>query len=332
MNKIKVLIVGGAGYIGGGITDCFNEFNVDCEEYYKPFFDFTVFDNLTYETRFLKQVKFIYGDVRDTELLKTIIPKFDIIIWLAAIVGDGACQINVNLTNTINYESVKWLVDNFGDKKIIFTSTCSVYGINHNLIDEEATPNPLSLYAETKLLAEQYIVKNCKDYLIFRLGTLFGLSDTYSRIRFDLVVNILSLKATRGETLQVFGGEQWRPLLHVNDVANAIYFGLTNNIKGLYNLSSSNARISDITTEIKKVIPTCITEETDLKFEDLRNYKVKNDKFLSIKSLKEGWSWLPNYTLSNGIEEIVNLVRDNRVVNPYDPIYSNVAHIGAMYK
>ena len=105
-------------------------------------------------------------------------------------------------------------------KRIIFLSTCSVYGAQDGLLDEESSINPLSEYASSKIQAEEYLKDT--NSVIFRLGTLFGISDEFSRIRLDLVVNILVTKALTDEKLTVFGGEQWRPLLHVNDVANAI--------------------------------------------------------------------------------------------------------------
>ncbi|SVC61674.1 uncharacterized protein METZ01_LOCUS314528, partial [marine metagenome] len=259
----KILIVGGAGYIGGHMTDLLKSLN----------YEVCVYDSLVYESRYLKDVYFINGDIRDKSKLRRVLPKYDLVIWLAALVGDGACAVNPILTNEINYETVKWLVDNYANK-IIFTSTCSVYGINNSLINEDSATNPQSVYAETKLKAEQYILDNQNDYIIFRLGTLFGLGDYFSRVRLDLVVNILSKKATMGETLNVFGGEQWRPLLHVKDVANAVIFSLKNDLKGLYNLSYNNYQIKEIANEIKEIIPKTEIHYSEKQFEDLRNYKV----------------------------------------------------------
>ena len=123
---------------------------------------------------YFKNVDFIFGDVRNKSLLKKEIDRNDIIVWLAAIVGDGACAVNPKLTESINEKSVKWLVDNYGStKKIIFMSTCSVYGVNNGLLDENTEPYPVSDYARTKLNAEQYIVDNAKKYLIFRLTVYF---------------------------------------------------------------------------------------------------------------------------------------------------------------
>jgi len=307
----KVLITGGAGYIGGYMTEIFT----DKEEY-----DITVYDNLLYETRYLKDVNFIYGDIRDTGKMGKIINDYDIIIWLAAIVGDGACAVNEALSEDINFNTVKWLVDNYTKGTIIFTSTCSVYGMNKNLIDEEAKPNPLSVYAATKLQAEQYIVKNAKDYVIFRLGTLYGIGDSHSRLRFDLVVNILTLRAVQGESLTVFGGQQWRPILHVRDVAYATLYCIENNIRGLFNLSELNVEISELSGTIKRLLPETKVIYQDMKFEDLRDYKVKNNRFLET-------GWKPRFSLDEGILEMIKVFSEGRVKNLADPVYSNVEYL-----
>ena len=216
-NMDKILIIGGSGYIGGYLTDLITK-SPSTKNYnlLKP----AVLDNLIYEDRFLKEVDFYNIDVRDVKELDKVIHNYKVVVLLAALVGDPACAVDKQLSYDINVTPVKG--------KIIFTSTCSVYGKNDDLIDENATPNPLSIYAETKLEAEQYLFSKRPDSLIFRLGTLYGVGDSHSRLRLDLVVNVLTLKASLGDTLKVFGGEQWRPLLHVKDVANAILFGISN--------------------------------------------------------------------------------------------------------
>jgi nucleoside-diphosphate-sugar epimerase len=312
--KEKVLIVGGCGYIGGFLTDHLSHNN----------YDITIYDNLLFETRFLKKCNFIFGDIRDYKKLSKIIHNHDVIVWLAGLVGDGACSVNPELTKTLNVDTVKWLVDNYRGK-IVFPSTCSVYGMNNNLISEDAKSNPLSLYAATKLEAERYVLENKDDALIFRLGTLFGLGDRHSRMRLDLVSNILSMKAALGKPLTVFGGEQWRPLLHVRDVSTAILHGLENNISGLYNLSYKNYIISDLAKEILKQVPSCEVTYTDMKFEDLRNYRVTNDKILST-----GWS--PKYSLEFGISQIVDLIKQGRIKNVSDLVYSNAAYMKKLHE
>ena len=112
MDNIKVLVVGGAGYIGGAVTDFLTKRNIP----------FTVYDSLLYEQHYLKPVDFVYGDVRDTEKLKKLLKDYTHVIWLAAIVGDAACQVRPELTIAINQESVRWLAENY-DGRIVFAST-----------------------------------------------------------------------------------------------------------------------------------------------------------------------------------------------------------------
>ena len=160
------------------------------------------------------------------------------------------------------------------------------------------------------------MVENATNYLIFRLGTLYGLGDEHSRIRLDLVANVLAYKAAVGQALSVFGGDQWRPLLHVKDVGEAVAFCLENNITGLYNLSENNYRIREIAEKIKESIPNTEVSYTAMEFEDQRNYKVKNEKILST-------GWTPKHTLKEGVEEMARIFREGRISEPTDPIYSN---------
>ena len=162
---MNVLVVGGAGYLGGAVTDLLmdSQYNV------------RVYDSLLYEEEYRKPVDFVFGDVRDAVLLKPQLQWADVVVWLAAIVGDGACAADPELTVDVNEGSVVWLVRNF-DRRIIFTSTCSVYGANEGVLDEDSPLNPLSLYARTKLNAERHLANS--PAIIFRLGTLFGVADT----------------------------------------------------------------------------------------------------------------------------------------------------------
>lgn len=307
--KEKILIVGGAGYIGGYMSDLLK---------FKGY-DITIYDNLTYEERYLKNVPFIFGDIRNQEKLGKIINDFDIVVWLAAIVGDGACDKNKLVSTDINLNSVKWLADNYRGK-VIFMSTCSVYGLNNDLLDENSPLNPLSHYALTKVEAEKVITSKLNNYLIFRLGTLYGLGDRHSRTRLDLVVNILSKKAAHKEPLLVFGGGQWRPLMHVKDVAHATLFGIENDVTGLYNLSNRNYKVCDIAAQIKKNFPDSVINYSNIKFEDLRNYRVTSDKYKSL-------GWQPKYDLNYGIHEVYRVMKDNRIKHPNDIIYSNASYI-----
>lgn len=308
----RIMIVGGAGYIGGYLTDYLNTIGKQM----------LVYDKLVYENRYLKDVPFVLGDITDTDKLGRTIEEWepDVVVWLAALVGDGACQVDPALTKKVNFDSVKWLTDNY-DGKIVFTSTCSVYGINDEIITEKDETNPLSVYASTKLEAEQYLLKNSDNCLIFRLGTLFGISDRHSRLRLDLVANILTLKAVRGEALSVFGGEQWRPLLHVKDVARAINHGIRNEITGLYNLHSDNYTIKELAEKIVEVVnPEATINYEDMPFEDLRNYKVSSTSYRNK-------GWYPSLTIEEGINELASILKDGRIKDTSDSVYSNARYI-----
>jgi len=306
---MKILVVGGAGYIGGYLSDCLisSGYNV------------TVYDSLLFENRFMKEVDFVRGDIRDKRRLRPLLESHDVVVWLAALVGDGACAVDAPLTRELNVSCVKWLVDSYSGK-IVFPSTCSVYGINNGLILEDALPNPLSLYAATKLEAEQYILKHANNPTVFRLGTLYGIGDLHSRIRLDLVVNILSMRAACGEPLTVFGGEQWRPLLHVRDAAEAIVYSIQNDITGLYNLSHNNYQIRDLAQLIAKKVSSTRIEYVDMKFEDLRNYRVDNSKVLAT-------GWKPKYSLEYGIEQIRQVINEERLKDIDDIVYSNARYM-----
>ncbi|MHC4238302.1 MAG: NAD-dependent epimerase/dehydratase family protein, partial [Planctomycetota bacterium] len=226
---MNILVVGGAGYIGGAVTDILTTTDHSVR----------VYDSLVYEESYRKPVEFIYGDVRDCERLKRQLDWADGVIWLAALVGDGACEVNPQLSVDINQGTVKWLAENYSGR-IIFTSTCSVYGAQNSILTEESPNIPLSVYATTKLAAEGYLKDG--NALVFRLGTLFGVSDLFARLRLDLVVNVLTVRAAIEGQLVVFGGDQFRPLLHVKDVAKAIVDYIDTEYTGIYNLHRQNVR------------------------------------------------------------------------------------------
>jgi len=300
---MKVLIVGGAGYVGGGIVDLLSKEN-----------EVTVYDSLIYENSYRKNVDFIFGDIRDYKKINNILDQYDAVIWLAALVGDGACAINPALTHEINSETVKNLAKNFKGK-IVFLSTCSVYGAQEGVLDESSEVNPLSEYASSKLIAEKYLADS--DSIIFRLGTLFGIGDKFSRIRLDLVVNILTTKAYIDKKMSVFGGEQWRPLLHVKDVANAIGHTLDTQTNGVFNLHYKNFKIIEIANEIKNKINDVEIETTPLPFQDARNYQVSSEK------LKDATGFQATVDLTQGIDEMYELISSNRIKDINDPRYSN---------
>lgn len=301
----NVLVVGGAGYIGGWLTDRIRDAGHDVR----------VFDILLYEDQYLKEVDFVHGSILEREALEPHLEWADAVVWLAAMVGDGACALDPELTRAINVDSVRWLRETF-DGRIVFMSTCSVYGAQDGLLTEESPLNPLSLYAETKAEAEQALAGS--DSIIFRLGTIYGLSDTYSRIRMDLVLNLLTVKALLHGRISVFGGDQYRPLLHVRDVAEAVVPTLFSDHRGIFNLDSENVTIRGLAERISAFYPDVEAEFTDMPFQDLRNYRVASDR------AREAFGFDPQLTVEDGIRQIAQVVMEGRVRDTSAPRYSNL--------
>ncbi len=305
---MKVLITGGAGYLGGALTDLL----------LKTKHEVRVYDALMYEEAYLKEVPFVLGDIRNKAHLKEQLKWADAVVWLAAIVGDGACALNPDISTEVNQETVKWLARNF-DGRIIFMSTCSVYGAQDGILSEGSPTDPLSVYAVTKLAAEKYLQD--KNAIIFRLGTLFGLGDTYSRIRLDLVVNTLTTRAIIDGKLKVFGGEQYRPLLHVKDAAQAVADNLETDHAGIFNLHKENVKILDLAREVEKEIPDIEFEIVEMKFQDSRNYKASSQKAL------DAFGFSPQYGAIDGIKEVKKLISERRIKDLNNPRYSNQGYL-----
>jgi nucleoside-diphosphate-sugar epimerase len=306
----KVLVVGGSGYIGG----------LTCDYLIRDGFDVTVYDNLLYENRYLKDIKFIYGDIRDTEKLYEISNDFDVIVLMAALVGDPACSVDHKLTEEINFQSIKNFCEVVSPTKhLVFMSTCSVYGAQDGLLNEESGTNPLSSYASTKLAAEKYIQQ--KNGTIFRLGTVFGLGDTYSRLRMDLVVNVLTMKAIKDGEITINGGEQWRPIISVKDIAEYVVEACDKKHSGIFVLAKENVLIKELGERIIDIIPNTKINYTEISFQDARNYKVDNSKSLEVFDYK------PKVTVEEEVLRMVKMFKEGRVINPEDKVYHNGAFL-----
>jgi len=301
---MNVLVVGGAGYVGGAVTELLMQSN----------HAYRVYDALLYEESYRKQVDFVYGDVRDTDSLLPHLKWADAVIWLAALVGDGACGLNPEISVSINQESLKWLAQHY-DGRIIFMSTCSVYGAQDAVLDETSPTGPLSVYAGTKLAAEEYLKP--KNAIIFRLGTLFGVGDLFARIRMDLVVNTLTARAYRQGKISVFGGDQFRPLLHVKDAANAAVGNVATKPTGVFNLARQNVRIVDLAYQVRNHFPDLIVDQTPMKFQDARNYRASSEKAQKVLGFKAV------YSIDDGIDEIKELLESHRLKDVDNPRYTN---------
>ncbi len=308
----RVLVVGGAGYIGGLVVDLLQSAN----------YDVTVYDGLLYESRYLKPCNFVHGDIRDTNKLTTEAHKHDYVIFLAGLVGDPACQVNVKATEDINFHAVRDFVARFSHtKKLIFISTCSVYGAQDDTLDETSPTSPLSAYASTKLAAEQCV----EDFggTIFRLGTVYGPGDSYSRIRLDLVVNLLTARAIKHKKIAIFGGSQWRPIISAYDVAEYILEACERDLPGIFVLSKENVLLSELGQRVAQCIEGTELVYNSIPFQDFRNYKVDNSK-----SLRD-FRYRATRTVEHEVFRLESLIKQGRIKNLEETIYSNGAYLKA---
>ena len=259
----KVLITGGAGYLGSTLTE------VLLSKGYKV----TVLDNLVYKQLSLtsfchnKNFELIVGDVRDSQLLSDLVEKNDIIVPLAAIVGMPACKKDPELTVAVNYEQIVDIVNfMWKDQKLLVPNTNSQYGSSETIITEESPFNPLSLYAQTKCDAEKAVLDSGNG-ISLRLATVFGVS---YRQRMDLLVNDFVYRAFTDEFLVLFESHFLRNYVHVRDVAKA-FVHLIENYKNLNNnaynvgLTSANMSKLQLAQKIKEYVPNLTIIEEQFK-------------------------------------------------------------------
>jgi nucleoside-diphosphate-sugar epimerase len=295
---MKVLITGGAGYLGSTLA----------EHLLDRGHSVTVLDNLMYKQLSLlhlfKQPKFnfILGDVRDLKLLQEQVKLADVVIPLAAIVGMPACKANPELTVQVNYEQIKNIVDILrDDQKLILPNTNSQYGSSENVITEDSPFKPLSLYAQTKCDAEDYVLKKGNG-IILRLATVFGVSP---RMRQDLLVNDFVYKSVVDGYLVLFEAHFKRNYIHVQDIARTFEFMIDNYTicRGqVYNVGLSSANLSklELAEKVKEHIPTLVIKQDEFKQDfDKRNYIVSNAKLESL-------GWQPMFDLDYGIKQLIS--------------------------
>jgi len=303
--KMKVLITGGAGYLGSWLV----------RDLIQKKHKVTVLDAGFYGFNSLKDipVKIIHKDIRN--ITSDQIKNNDVIIHLASIVGDAACNLDPKETIEINFEATKNIANLCSQlgKKLIFSSTCSVYGTSPKKIssEDDKTVNPISLYGRTKLKSEEAIKKSGCDYSIFRLGTLFGLS---YRMRFDLAINLFIAKAIIREKITVFGGDQWRPFLHVRDAADVFAKFLNRSGKDVFNVAFDNFKIIDVATKICEIFKVDYTVTKNIV--DRRDYHVNCQKLLD-----SGWKTRRN--IKDACVEIETAYNFGFWKNYKDTIYSN---------
>jgi len=311
---MKVLITGGAGYLGSNLTRHLLEAG----------YTVTVLDNLMYDQVTLLHLfsnpkfQFELGDVRDKKLLQDLVGLNDVIIPLAAIVGMPACKANPELTVAVNYQQVADIIEVLrDDQKLILPNTNSQYGSSDSIITEESPFNPLSLYAKTKCDAENTMLANGNGVSL-RLATVFGVSP---RMRLDLLVNDFVYKSVVDGYLVLFEAHFKRNYIHIQDIARTFQFIIENyeKCKGqAFNVGLSTANLSklELAEKIKSHIPSLVIKQDDFKEDfDKRNYIVSNEKL-------EALGWKPMYDLDYGINQLISAYKI--VINKNNQNFTNL--------
>ena len=320
----RVLVTGGAGFIGSHLTRMLLDRN----------YQVRVLDNFTYGFNGLSAIgshprlDVISGDICNLRDVSRAMRDVDGVIGLAAIVGDPACNLDPEETINLNYAATKILAeaaDFYGVQRLVFASSCSVYGASQkeDLLNERSRLNPVSLYARTRVLSENIIFDRCGDTepVVLRLATVFGLSP---RMRFDLVVNTLTARAVVERTISIFGGGQWRPNVHCRDAARAFLMALEapgDKVAGeVFNVGGdeNNHRISEI-GEIVASIVGDVQVNLQNEIPDPRDYRV------SFEKIRRVIGFVPEYSVRDGVREVVSAMRADLGLRTHmDPMYHNV--------
>lgn len=317
--KEKILVIGGAGYLGTVLVKQLLELG----------YPVRILDSFIYGKKPVKRfeanplVEIIKGDIRNLETVSTAIKDVMSVILLAAVVGDPASKARPEQTVETNFLAAQAIASacklNSVDK-FIYASTCSVYGIGANLLDENAPLNPVSLYAKTKISSEKSIMSMSDGEFkptIMRMSTLYGYSP---RMRFDLVVNTMTMTAFLDKQINVLGGSQWRPLIHVEDAAAAYIKVLENDAArgNIYNVGSGeqNYRIVEVGRMIHDAIGN-VKLNTESSSSDARDYRV------SFKKIETELGFNASKTIADASQEIYGKLVSKEVGDPKQKVYYN---------
>jgi nucleoside-diphosphate-sugar epimerase len=318
----RVLVTGGAGFIGSHLTRMLLEAG-----YHVRILDRFDYGRSGIEGLMHPRLEVHQGDICSSRDVSRAVRDVDGVLALAAIVGDPACNLDPEETINLNYTSTKILAETcnfYGVQRLVFASSCSVYGASENdLLTERSRLNPVSLYARTRVLSENIIFDRRGDVepVVLRLATVFGLSP---RMRFDLVVNTLTARAVVDKRIAVFGGNQWRPNVHCRDVARAFMMALeapADAVAGeIFNVGGNlqNHRISELADMVAEIVGE-VTVEHQSEVPDPRNYRVDFSKIRTVLGFE------PHYSVARGIREVAAAVRANPGLQHHQsPVYHNV--------
>lgn len=318
----NVLLVGGGGYIGSAVLRRLLD-----QGYRVRLLDLLLFGEEPIQDLLEHpNLELIRADFRQVHHAMRAVAGMDSVIHLGAIVGDPACAVDEELTIKTNLMATRMLAEVAqcaGIRRFVFASTCSVYGAGAELLDESSVLNPLSLYAQSKIACEEVLEEMASDTFsptILRFGTIYGLS---GRTRFDLVVNLLTAKALVDREITVFGGDQWRPFVHVEDAAQAVVLALeaAKDVvhNRVYNVGSNgqNMTINQVGELVKELVP-----EAELLAMggdgERRDYRV------DFSRIRRELGFEPAWTVAEGVGQVIKAFEAGEVADYTDPKYSNV--------
>ncbi len=321
---MNVLVTGGAGYIGSILVPLLLERGHHVR----------VLDSLLHGGQSMlgfwshPEFEFLKGDVRDSATRVAAIDGMEAVVHLAAIVGDPACARDPETAAAVNREASLALIEACqaaGLHRFIFASTCSNYGRMEDptsYVDETSTLSPVSLYAETKVAVEQFLLDMQGASLVptvVRFATVYGVSP---RMRFDLTVNEFALELATAKKLDVFGEQFWRPYVHVRDTARAVAMVLDApdaKVNGeVFNVgdSAENYQKKQLVDLIMPLVPDATVEYVS-RNEDPRDYRVAFEK------IQQQLGFDVSRTVPDGIQEVIDLVREELISDYSDPRFRN---------
>ncbi len=319
----KVLVTGGAGYVGSVLVPKLLD-----RGYRVKVLDLYIYgENVLDAVKDNPNLEQIKGDIRDRALLEKVIPGTDALIHLACISNDPSFELDPQLGKSINYDAFLGLVDvakHCGVKRFIYASTSSVYGIKEEEnVTEDLKLEPLTDYSKYKALCEEVLLKEqSPDFtvVIIRPATVCGYSP---RLRLDLTVNILTNLAVNTGRITVFGGQQKRPNLHIEDMTD-LYVQLLElpdkMIAGkIFNAGYENYKVSEIAEMVRKVVGKEDTKITTTPTDDNRSYHISSEK------IKRELGFEPKHSVEDAVKDLRDAFKTGKIPNPIDDIrYYNV--------
>jgi nucleoside-diphosphate-sugar epimerase len=331
---MNVLVTGGAGYVGAVLVP-----KLLADGHHVRVLDLFLFgDNVLDSVKDNPRVQLIKGDLRQRAVLEKAVPGCDAIIHLACISNDPSFELDPSLGKSINYDCFFDLVAVAKKNKVrrfVYASSSSVYGIKTEPnVTEELPLEPLTDYSKYKALCEDVLLKErCPGFvpLIIRPATICGYSP---RLRLDLSVNILTNLAYHNRKITVFGGEQTRPNLHIEDMADLYQWTLRwpdARIDGkTFNAGYHNMRIREIAELVRAVVGPdvqIVTTPTD----DLRSYHISSEK------IRRELGWAPSHTVEDAVRDLVTafkagLVPDSMAQTRYSNIKTMQAYCAGAAK